>query len=95
MTKSEKIVSLITPLYFKGCREAKSMLFNDLMNHHESKKLIEFHLRVDKAGSSFVYFTFEANEGLAFYSTLEQSIDQNHRDLIVYCAPEFREDLVM
>ena len=37
-----------------------------------------------KAQSSYFYFTLEANGGIAFYSTLNESIDNNHRDVLVH-----------
>lgn len=74
------------------------MLFNDLYmetaNHHQSKKLKQIRARVDKAGSSFVYFTLEANEGIAFYSTLDESSDENHRDLLIHTTPEYYAPLM-
>lgn len=64
------------------------------MNHHETKKLRQVCIRVTKADSSFVYFTFEANEGLAFYSTLDESSDTHHRDLIIHTTPEYYDPLM-
>ncbi|MEX0798135.1 MAG: hypothetical protein WD025_01745 [Bacteriovoracaceae bacterium] len=64
------------------------------MTYHESKKLKQLRVRVGKAYSSFVYFTLEANEGLAFYSTLEESSDDQHRDLLVLSTPEYYDQLL-
>ena len=38
-------------------------------------------IRVPKEESAFTYFQLEANEGLAFYSTLPHQIGDTHRDL--------------
>ncbi len=38
-------------------------------------------IRVDKANSSFVYFTLESNEGIAFHSTLRESLKMPYRDI--------------
>ncbi len=59
------------------------------MNHHQSKKLRQIRVRVTKADSSFLYFTFESNEGLAFYSTLNESSDDQHRDVLIHTTPEY------
>lgn len=42
-----------------------------------------FHLiiRLSKSDSAFVYFQLEANEGLAFYSTLPHTEGQETRDI--------------
>jgi hypothetical protein len=40
------------------------------MRQQMTDKLINLVIEVDKKDSSFIYFTFEANEGLCFYSTL-------------------------
>ena len=43
-------------------------------------KLLNLTIEVDKKDSSFIYFTFEANEGLCFYSTLDhEEGDQKRR----------------
>jgi hypothetical protein len=38
-------------------------------------------IRLSKSDSAFVYFQLEANEGLAFYSTLPHAIGQETRDI--------------
>lgn len=68
--------------------------YMDAITHHETHKLRRLEVRVSKAGSSFVYFTLESNEGLAFYSTLEKSIDDDHRDLLIHTTPEFYAQLM-
>lgn len=46
-----------------------------------SNILIRTVIRVPKEESAFIYFTLEANENLAFYSTLENSLGEGHRDI--------------
>lgn len=45
--------------------------------------MFRFHLRMPKAQSSFVYFVFEANEGLCFYSTLKHQVGDATRDMVL------------
>lgn len=46
-------------------------------------QLIHTVIRVPKEESAFVYFTLEANEGLSFYSTLEESLGEGYRDIVI------------
>ena len=46
-------------------------------------QLIHTVIRVPKEESAFVYFTLEANEGLSFYSTLENTLGQGYRDIAI------------
>lgn len=46
-------------------------------------------IRVPKAHSAFTYFQLEANENLCFYSTLEESLGQPYRDLLLQGSIEF------
>jgi hypothetical protein len=50
-------------------------------------------IRVSKEDSSFIYFIFESNEGMCFYSTLKSSLQKEYRDVSIYFTPEFREDV--
>ncbi len=45
--------------------------------------MFRFLLRMPKAQSSFVYFIFEANEGLCFYSTLAHERGDLTRDMVL------------
>tara|TARA_R110000868_G_scaffold42681_5_gene144051 strand:- start:8624 stop:8902 length:279 start_codon:yes stop_codon:yes gene_type:complete len=45
--------------------------------------MFRFLLRMPKAQTSFVYFVFEANEGLCFYSTLKHQVGQADRDMVL------------
>ena len=38
-------------------------------------------IRVPKDQSAFTYFILESNEGLCFYSTLDESLGQTYRDI--------------
>ncbi|PIP95528.1 MAG: hypothetical protein COW00_11600 [Bdellovibrio sp. CG12_big_fil_rev_8_21_14_0_65_39_13] len=38
-------------------------------------------LRAPKEESAFIYFQLESNEGLAFYSTLDSSLNAEYRDI--------------
>lgn len=66
------------------------------MSHtfQQTKQLYYTRLRVPKDDAYFVYFTFEANEGLCFYSTVDESLRGQYRDIDVKCAVEWRETLV-
>jgi len=50
----------------------------------ESQKLRHLIIRVPKDQAAFTYFQLEANEGLAFYSTLDQSLKEAYRDIEVF-----------
>ncbi len=60
----------------------------------QTKQLYYTRLRVPKDDAYFVYFTFESNEGLCFYSTVDESLRGQYRDIDVKCAVELRETLV-
>ncbi|MCM2350167.1 MAG: DUF4911 domain-containing protein [Bacteriovoracaceae bacterium] len=61
--------------------------------YFQSKELFYTRLRVPKDEAYFVYFTFESNEGLCFYSTVDDSLKGAYRDIDVKCPIEFREKL--
>lgn len=63
----------------------KTYIQNQLLNYYL--------LEVDKADSSFLYFTFESNEGLCFYSTQKHVEGDLKRLLEVYSPIEFTENL--
>lgn len=50
-------------------------------------------IRVSKEDSSFVYFIFESNEGMCFYSTLKSSMHKEYRDVSINFTSEFTEDV--
>ena len=50
-------------------------------------------IRVKKEDSAFVYFTLEAHEGIASYSTLPFLPGDPHRDLELRIPPDFVEEV--
>jgi hypothetical protein len=61
--------------------------------YHSSKQLYYCRLRVPKDESYFVYFIFESNEGLCYYSTVDESLKGQYRDIDVRCPIEGKENL--
>jgi hypothetical protein len=61
--------------------------------YQQTKELYYTRLRVPKDDAYFVYFTFESNEGLCFYSTVDESLKGAYRDIDVRCPIEGRENL--
>lgn len=60
----------------------------------QQTKLIYYtRLRVAKDDAYFVYFTFESNEGLCFYSTVDESLKGSYRDIDVKSPIEAKHDL--
>ncbi len=57
----------------------------------EQNALMTTTIRVLKEHSSFVYFIFEASEGVAFYSTKEESAGMPYRDVELNHTPEFHD----
>lgn len=64
-----------------------------LQTYQETKQLYYCLLRVPKDEAYFVYFTFESNEGLCYYSTVDDSLKGQYRDIDVRCALELKEPL--
>lgn len=62
--------------------------------YSQSKQLYYTRLRVSKDDAYFIYFTFESNEGLCFYSTVDDSLKGTYRDLDVRCPIEAKENLL-
>ena len=65
--------------------------------HHtyqSTKELFYCVLRMPKDDAYFVYFTFESNEGMCFYSTIDGSLKGQYRDIEVRCAIEWKESLL-
>ena len=65
------------------------------MSHTYSltKELYYTRLRVPKDEAYFVYFTFESNEGLCYFSTADESIGGQYRDIDVRCPIEAKSNL--
>lgn len=64
------------------------------MSYLEQREIVQYTLRMPKSYSSFFYFTLEANEGIAFFSTLPFEKGQSHRDIVVRTTPELESDLL-
>lgn len=65
------------------------------MGHYqETKELYYCLLRVPKDEAYFVYFTFESNEGLCYYSTADESLKGQFRDIEVRAPIEARDHLL-
>jgi hypothetical protein len=65
------------------------------MQTYQSTQLLrKIIIRVPKEHSSFCYFTLEANEGMAFYSTLESSLKKQYRDILIHTPIELSENLM-
>ena len=62
--------------------------------YSQSKQLYYTRLRVSKDDAYFIYFAFESNEGLCFYSTVDDSLKGTYRDLDVRCPIEAKENLL-
>lgn len=64
-----------------------------LPTYHLTKELFFCTLRIQKDDAYFVYFTFESNEGLCFYSTNDDSLKGQYRDIEVRCPIELSSAL--
>ncbi|MCO4795193.1 MAG: hypothetical protein KC493_15860 [Bacteriovoracaceae bacterium] len=63
---------------------------NEMIEHNQ---LFHMTIRVPKDQSAFTYFTFEANDGLCFYSTLESSLGEPYRDIDIKTHISMKEEL--
>lgn len=63
------------------------------MSYIETQELIEYHIRLSKEKSSFLYFILESNENLCFYSTLPFEKGSTTRELCIRCTPELEEQV--
>ncbi len=61
--------------------------------YQKTKQLYYCRLRVSKDDAYFVYFTFESNEGLCFYSTVDESLKGQYRDIDVKTSIEMQGPL--
>lgn len=55
--------------------------------------LLHIVIRVPKEFAAFTYFQFESNEGLCFYSTLDQQRGQGFRDIDLVGSLDFEEEI--
>lgn len=58
-----------------------------------TQELFHIIIRVPKEHSAFTYFQLEANEGLAFYSTLDHLNGQTYRDIDLKGPKELEAEL--
>jgi hypothetical protein len=61
--------------------------------YYATKKLRILHVRTLKESASFLYFQLEANEGLAFYSTIESGQGLNFREISITSPVELSSEL--
>ena len=51
-------------------------------------------IRIPKTQAVFTYWVLEANEGLAFYSTLSSSLGRPFRDIEIFAPLPWKEDVL-
>ena len=61
---------------------------------NQKNQLFQMVIRVPKDQSAFTYFTFEANDGLCFYSTLETSLGEPFRDIDIKTHISLKDELL-
>ena len=57
------------------------------------EKLFQIIIRVPKEHSAFTYFQLEANDGIAFYSTLPHVEGQAYRDIDLRGSKDLEDEL--
>lgn len=62
--------------------------------YQQTKELYYARIRVAKDDAYFVYFTFEACEGMCFFSTVDESLKGQYRDIDVRCPVEWKDHLL-
>jgi hypothetical protein len=60
----------------------------------ENNQVLHLIVRVPKEEAAFTYFQLESNEGLCFYSTLEDSMKESYRDITVTAHIGFQEEVM-
>ncbi len=58
-----------------------------------SNQLIHKIIRLPRDEAAFMYFQLESNEGLCFYSTLDQSLKEPYRDIEVFGHISLRKEI--
>jgi hypothetical protein len=71
-------VKILTYLYILNDFEYKS---TDKKLEKQSAQLFHLIIRLNKEDSAFFYFQLEANDGICFYSTLENPPHAQYRDI--------------
>lgn len=64
------------------------------MKSAHNPNLFRLVMRVSKEDSAFTYFTFEASEGLAFFSTLDESLTEAYRDIEMVGSIHFYPEVI-
>ena len=64
------------------------------MTDQETQVLLKTLLRSTKDQSSFIYFTLEANEGLAFYTTQPHQEGDKHRDIECFTPISLKDEFL-
>jgi hypothetical protein len=77
---------------------------------NNTRQLFHYVIRLNKADSAFFYFQLEANDGLAFYTTLDYLPHTQYRDidlkghldlkneiihLLDYCSRKFKLEILV
>lgn len=65
-----------------------------MQTYQDTQLLQKIIIRVPKHQSSFCYFIFESNEGIAFYSTMQSSLKKQYRDIEIYSPIELKDNLM-
>ena len=60
----------------------------------DNNQVLHLIIRVPKEEAAFTYFQLEANEGLSFYSTLEDSMKESYRDITVTAHIGLKEEVM-
>ena len=56
-------------------------------------KTLSWILKTSKKDSAFLYFVLESNEGLCFYSTLDESVGEDYRLIQVNYTQDFQDQI--
>lgn len=56
-------------------------------------QLMHLVIRTSKEDSAFIYFQLESRDGLAFYSTLESSLNESYRDISLYTPLSLQKEM--
>lgn len=65
-----------------------------MKTYQQTREIFHQIVRTSKKDSMFLYFILESNEGVCFYSTLEESLGNTFRDVAIYCSIEMKDTLL-
>ncbi|MBF0359976.1 MAG: hypothetical protein HQK49_03150 [Oligoflexia bacterium] len=72
----------------------KSIVIKMIRSYQNTKELFHVNLRVTKKDSVYLYFLLESQEGICFYSTINESIsDPLFREIEIYSTIEYMDDV--